>query len=62
MSIQVEWALLFYGLACAGICAVMARHKARHVGLWSLLGFVFGIFAVIFLSFRGRSMGEDDRF
>lgn len=60
--IQIEWALLVYGVVCAVVCAVMAKHKARHIWLWGLLGLVFGIFAVIFLSFRGRSMGEDDRF
>ena len=58
--IQVEWALLAYGLVCAAIAAVMARYKGRHVGLWSLLGLAFGIFTLIILSFRDRSMGKDD--
>ena len=54
--IQVEWALLIYSLICAAIAAVMAHRKARHVGLWGLLGLTFGIFALIVLTALDRSI------
>ena len=59
---EVEWALLVYSLVCALIAAAMAKRKSRHVGLWSLLGLAFGIFALIVLSFREGSLGEGDKF
>ena len=32
---------------CAGLCAFIANEKGRGVFSWMLLGFFFGIFAVI---------------
>ena len=57
--IQVEPALLVYSLVCATIAVVMAHRKARHVGLWGLLGLTCGIFALIILTALDRSIKRE---
>ncbi|ANU07257.1 SHOCT domain-containing protein [Paraurantiacibacter namhicola] len=45
--------MVFYilmGVICAFVCVSMARSKNRETGLWGVLGFFFGIFAVIILA------------
>ena len=38
-----------YGLICGTLCSIKAKEKNRYTKDWFLLGFVFGVFAFIFL-------------
>jgi hypothetical protein len=41
MIFLIVWAL------CAVLCGVVANQKKLNVGLWSVLGLFFGLFAVV---------------
>ncbi len=45
---------LIVGIICAFVCASMAKSKNRESGLWGVLGFFFGIFAVLILALLDR--------
>ena len=42
---------LAIAVICGFICHAMAEGKNRNSALWAILGFLFGILAVIFLAF-----------
>lgn len=46
--------LLIVGILFALICAAMANSRGRSVPLWGVLGFCFGLLAVIALLVLGR--------
>ncbi|MGH2959649.1 MAG: zinc ribbon domain-containing protein [Solirubrobacterales bacterium] len=39
--------VLFFGLVFAGICGLIAENRGHTRGLWIVLGFVFGVFALV---------------
>lgn len=39
--------LLFQAVACAVLSGIVANNKNRNVGEWSVLGFIFGLFAFL---------------
>jgi uncharacterized membrane protein YoaK (UPF0700 family) len=43
--------ILIAGVICGAICHAMATGKSRSPELWAVLGFLFGLFAVILLAF-----------
>ena len=47
--------LFIFEIVFAFICASMARHRNREPVLWGVLGFFFGIFAVLVLAAIGRN-------
>lgn len=49
--------IVFYmlmGVVCAFVCASMAKSKNREAGLWGVLGFFFGLLAVLILALLDR--------
>lgn len=55
----LAWALI-YTLALTVITALAANARGRDPGLWALLGFLFGIFALIAVLVIGRPADELD--
>jgi hypothetical protein len=47
--------LLVIWAAFAWLCAEMARTRNRNTTVWAVVGFIFGIFAVIVLALIGKS-------
>jgi uncharacterized membrane protein YeaQ/YmgE (transglycosylase-associated protein family) len=47
--------ILIVGGLLAWLCAEMAKTRNRGVALWAVLGFFFGIFAVIVLALLGTA-------
>ena len=43
----MEILILLVWVACAAICYSQAKKKNLSVGLWTFLGLLFGVFAVI---------------
>lgn len=41
---------LFVGIVCAILCANIAKSKNREAGLWGVLGFFFGLIALIIIA------------
>jgi len=46
----MEILVLLVGVACAAFCYSQAKKKNLNVGLWTVLGLLFGVFAVIGVS------------
>jgi hypothetical protein len=38
---------ILIGAACAWLCAYIAEQKGLRVGFWAVLGFLFGVFALL---------------
>lgn len=50
MDVWVAWLCLtaiFNGLVCAGFCSELAKHKGHNTGNAVVLGFLFGLFALL---------------
>ncbi len=45
----MEIIVILFWVLCAIICNQQAKQKGLNVGLWTVLGLLFGIFAVIFV-------------
>ena len=43
----MEILILLVWVACAAFCYSQAKKKGLNVGLWTFLGLIFGVFAVI---------------
>lgn len=52
MIILVVWPIV--GLICAIICAGMAGSRGRSGVLWGILGFFFGLLAILVLAIIGK--------
>lgn len=51
---------LSIGLVFSVLCAQMARTRQRNIALWTALGFVTGLLAVIILAVLGKAERHDD--
>ncbi|WP_421876397.1 SHOCT domain-containing protein [Pacificispira sp.] len=45
---------LAFGIIFALLCASMAKSRNRSIGLWTVLGFFLGLFAVLILAIIGK--------
>ena len=58
---HLELASLAVGIACAALCAWIADRKGRNLGMWTMLGLIFGVFALAAIallpSLRRRTPG-----
>ena len=49
----------FFEIIFAVLCGTMAASKNRNVGIWVILGFLFGIFAFLILLFLRKIEGDE---
>jgi len=47
--------ILIVGALFAWLCAEMAKTRNRNTTVWAILGFLFGLFAVIVLALVGTA-------
>lgn len=47
--------ILIVGALFAWLCAEMAKTRNRNTTVWAILGFLFGLFAVIVLALVGKA-------
>jgi F0F1-type ATP synthase assembly protein I len=47
--------ILIVGALFAWLCAEMAKTRNRNITVWAILGFLFGLFAVIVLALVGTA-------
>ena len=47
--------ILIVGALFAWLCAEMAKTRNRNTTVWAILGFLFGLFAVIVLALVGMA-------
>ena len=47
--------ILIVGALFAWLCAEMAKSRNRNTTVWAILGFLFGLFAVIVLALVGTA-------
>ena len=53
--------ILIYSVLCCALCYFIAQQKERHTGVWLLLGFFFGIFAVIIVAFIPKKSAQENQ-
>lgn len=46
--------IIIVGIICAIICSLMAENRNRNTAVWALLGFLFGIFAILAIAIMGK--------
>jgi uncharacterized RDD family membrane protein YckC len=55
----VELAIIvIIGVLFAWLCAEMAKTRNREPAIWAIMGFLFGIFAVIVLALVGTAKSK----
>ncbi len=47
--------IFIFGALFAWLCAEMAKTRNRNTTVWAILGFLFGLFAVIVLALIGTA-------
>ena len=46
--------IILMWLACGGLSAYIAQQKNRNVGLWAIMGFLFGIIGVLIIALLSK--------
>ena len=56
----METALVLWWLVCATLSALIAGRKGYSAGVWLVLGFLFGIFALIVVASLPNQRGDQE--
>ena len=50
----MDGVIILAWLACGGLSAYIAQQKNRNVGIWAIMGFLFGIFGLLIIALLSK--------